>query len=80
MNAATDEILQSFLNRGLFNIGDSDVRLGYFRKAAQSLAAQWQKDRTRIIPAVLASLDPALPAVNTNNNDSEDALQVEWNT
>jgi len=80
MNAATDEILQSFLNRGLFNIGDSDVRLGYFRKAAQSLAAQWQKDRTRIIPAVLASLDPAVPAVNSIIKDAEDALQVEWNT
>jgi hypothetical protein len=80
MNAATEEILQSFLNRGLFNIGDSDVRLGYFRNAAQSLAKQWQEDRTRIIPAVLASLDPSVPTVNSTIKDAEEALQVEWNT
>ena len=54
MNATTDEILQGFLNRGLLDIGDSDVRLGYFRKAAQSLAVKWQEDRGRIVPAVLA--------------------------
>lgn len=80
MNATTDEILQGFLNRGLLDIGDSDVRLGYFRKAAQSLAVKWQEDRGRIVPAVLASLNPAVPTANTILKDAEDALQFEWNT
>ena len=78
--AAEEEILQGFLNRGLLNIGDNDVRLGHFRKAAQALATRWKEDRTRIIPGVLASLDPHVPAGNPIIREAEEALQLEWNT
>ncbi len=80
MSAAANDLLQDFLNRGLLNIGADDVRLGYFREAAKSLADSWLNDQQKIIPAVLAALDPDVESADGTIRESEEALQSKWNT
>jgi hypothetical protein len=74
------DVLESFLERGLLDIGGDDRRLGYFRAAAEALAADFSVHLERVVPTTLAALDPDVPPDDPAMAAGEAELQRQWKT
>ena len=72
-------VLSSYLDAGLFRIGDDDSRLQLFEKAAEDLAEGFRKSPSAVIPAILVGVDPGGPRTRSDVGEGrtrgEDALE-----
>ncbi len=73
-------VLSSYLDAGLFRIGDDDSRLQLFEKAAEDLAEGFRKSPSAVIPAILVGVDPAAPERDPMLEKAELAVKTHWST
>jgi hypothetical protein len=71
-------ILQRFLDVGLFDIGDDDGRLKIFHDAANDLATAITKDPQKAVSATLVALDPNVPDEEPVLEEVEAAVREHW--
>jgi hypothetical protein len=74
------ELLQKFLDAGLFNFGDDDQRLKDFIAAADDLAKEYTRIPAKVIPAVLVAIDPAVSDTDPILDEAENAVKNHWNS
>jgi hypothetical protein len=75
-----NNILQKFLDAGLFNFGDDDQRLKDFQAAATDMAKEFVKSPEKVIPAVLVAIDPAVPDGDPVLDQAEAAIKGHWSS
>jgi hypothetical protein len=71
-------ILQRFLDVGLFDIGDNDERLKIFHDAASDLAKAIAKEPRKAVSATLVAIDPNVPDDDPALQEAEAAVQEHW--
>lgn len=71
-------ILQRFLDIGLFDVGDDDERLSIFHKAADDLAKVIAKEPRKAVSAVLVAIDPNVPDEDPVLEETEAAVREHW--
>lgn len=77
----TVDILLSFLNRKLFNIGEADdTRLAKLRKAADTLASSLQSKRQSALNYSLVAFDPEVPSDEPIFEEVGSFVQAQWQT
>lgn len=74
-----DNLLQQFLDAGLFNFGDEDARLKDFLSAADDLGKDFTKNPQLLIPAALVGLDSNVPDSDPMLELAEAAVKKHWN-
>ena len=75
-----NELLQKFLDVGLFNFGDDDQRLKDFLGASEDLAKELARSPEKVIPWVLVAIDPAVPDAEPVLDEVEAAIKSRWNS
>lgn len=77
----TVEILQSFLNRKLFDIGEADdTRFAKLQKAADGLAESLQAKRQDALSYLLVASDPDVPSDEPIFKEVGSHVQAQWQT
>jgi Arc/MetJ-type ribon-helix-helix transcriptional regulator len=75
------DILQDFLNRKLFNIGEADdTRFAKLRKAADTLAASLQSKRQAALNYSMVAFDPDVPPDEPIFEEVGSFVQDQWQT
>lgn len=75
-----NNLLQKFLDVGLFNFGDDDQRLKDFQAGAEDMAKEFAKSPAKVIPAVLVAIDPAVPDEDPVLDEAEAAIKNHWSS
>src|ERR1043165_4419162 len=71
-------ILQQFLDVGLFDIGDDDERLKIFHGAADDFAKGIGKEPQKAVSATLVAIDPTTPDDDPVLDEAEAAVRGRW--
>lgn len=73
------QLLSQLLNAGLIEqLGGDDARFNKIEKASSALSTTLTEEPARLIPAILAALDPHVPADDPACHDAEQALVAKW--
>lgn len=72
--------LQQFLNAGMLQVGDDDSRFNTLRSAAQDVAKELGRERSKLVPYTLAALDVNLSPQEPLIQSVEAAIKKHWNT
>jgi hypothetical protein len=67
--------LQSFLDAGLFELGDKDERMGFLEKTATALAAKLKSDKQAIVHHTLLLIGKPVASDETLLNEIETAIK-----
>lgn len=73
-------VLQSFLNAGLMDIGEDDEKFKKLYKTSQDVAKRLAKKKSDAIQYTLVALDPDVPVDDPVLAEVEANLQRHWNT
>jgi hypothetical protein len=73
-------MLQSFLDRGMLDIGEDDERFKHLRNAAQDIAEQLADQPQDAIAFTLVALDPTIAPAEPVLDVVEATLKGHWNT
>ena len=75
-----DDVLLTFLRKGLINVGGDDDKLGHLRQTAVDLSALLEKTPAKACPFALVAFDPYVPTTDPIIAEVEDALRNRWQT
>lgn len=75
-----DDVLLSFLSKGLINVGGDDDKLGHLRQTAVDLSGILKKTPAKTCPFALVAFDPDVPSTDPTVVEVEDALRNRWET
>lgn len=75
-----DKFLYEFLKTGLFDIGESDERLTWLKKAIVELQKKLEKDYSLLPEYTLVALDPNISDTEQTLIDTENIIIPHWET
>ena len=75
-----ENILQTFLDAGMVNIGDDDEKFNYLRLAANDVAQNLVDQQFDIVRLAATAFAPSLTVDNSVLNELEGSLKKQWNT
>ncbi len=78
LNDMEDKFLKEFLKTGLFDIGESDERLTWLKKAIADLQKKFEEDYSLLPTYTLVALDPNVSDTEPVLLDTEGIITTHW--
>ena len=76
----SDDVLLSFLGKGLIDVRGDDAKLGHLRQTARDLSEILKKTPAKASPFALVAFDPDVPPTDPAIAEVEHALRKRWET
>ena len=76
----SDDVLLTFLEKGLIDVGGDDDKLGHLSQTAGDLSGILKKTPAKASPFALVAFDPGAPATDPTIAEVENALRKRWQT